>query len=430
MNHAPTSTADAPLAWGPAPAAARAGTIALLALLTALALRRAELVILAAAPLALLAAASRRTPPPTVTVAAGAGTGRAVEGQELTVTVAVTVPAPVDLLAVRLRPLLPLAAPLTPDVWRARATDRIEARYPLRPARWGRWPVGHLEITAYAAGGTRRAVAQVSLPELIVSPNLPAWAYLPRPWRLPRLAGDHVAGTLGSGTEFAELRPYQAGDPARLVHAAASARRGRLQVTSRHAEHLADVVICLDAYSDVGQPPRSSLDTAVRGAAGLAAGYLRAGDRVGAMLLGAGAPLTVPAGLGRAQLPRIVDLLMRARDAYGVVDPDLRRVPGTALPPGALVVLCSPLLDERVLDVLTQLQERALTPVVLDVLGDEPPARGRTGELALRLWRLDRAALHRRLARLGIVVAPAADLGLAGERLAVLRAHHPTGVRP
>ncbi len=89
-----------------------------------------------------------------------------------------------------------------------------------------------------------------------------------------------------------------------------------------------------------------------------------------------------------------------------VVTPDLDRIPRTALPPGALVILFSPLLDQRAIGSITDLRERGFALVVVDVLRHEPPVAARSPEsvLTVRLWRLDRAALRTSLAGLGVPV--------------------------
>ena len=86
--------------------------------------------------------------------------------------------------------------------------------------------------------------------------------------------------------------------------------------------------------------------------------------------------------------------------------PDLDRVPKTALPPRALVVLFSPLLDRRALNAVTDLRQRGVSLVVVDVLTYEPPVERRlpVTQLAVRLWRQDRGALRASLAGLGVPV--------------------------
>jgi hypothetical protein len=56
------------------------------------------------------------------------------------------------------------------------------------------------------------------------------------------------------------------------------------------------------------------------------------------------------------------------------------------LPPGALLVIFSPLVDDRSIDVATDLRERGYAVILADVLTapPEPPRGSATGALALR----------------------------------------------
>src|SRR5207247_1856439 len=83
----------------------------------------------------------------------------------------------------------------------------------------------------------------------------------------------------GAGIEFFGIRGYQPGDRLRDLNWAVTSRLGQPHVNQRAALRAADLVIMIDAFSDVGPPGDTSLDLAVRGAAGLATAYLRTGDR-------------------------------------------------------------------------------------------------------------------------------------------------------
>ena len=151
------------------------------------------------------------------------------------------------------------------------------------------------------------------------------------------------------------------------------------------------------------------MDLAVHGAATLAAAYLRVSDRAGVVVLGGALRWLGPAH-GDRQFYRIAELLLQARyDSW--VTPDLDRIPRTALPPGTLAVIFSPLLDPRGLAALTDLRRRGFPLIVVDTLRDEPPAVARPADagLALRLWRLDRAATRSALRALGVPVLPWTD---------------------
>jgi uncharacterized protein (DUF58 family) len=75
------------------------------------------------------------------------------------------------------------------------------------------------------------------------------------------------------------------------------------------------------------------------------------------------------------------------------------------LPPGALVVVFSPLLDQRFVEALRDMRERGFSMLVVDVLNTEPPARRRTEDrLARRLWRMEQDAIRFSLRELGVPV--------------------------
>jgi uncharacterized protein (DUF58 family) len=236
------------------------------------------------------------------------------------------------------------------------------------------------------------------------------------PADLLRRIGEHRARTPGQGIEFAGIRDYVVGDRLRDVNWAVTSRRRRLQVNQRAADRAADLVVMIDAFSEVGPPGDSTLDVAVRGAAALTTAYLRAGDRVGAVALGGMLRWLSPETGGR-HFYRIAEMVFDIRQD-SVVTPDLDRIPRTALPPAALVVLFSPLLDERAISAVTDLRERGFSLIVVDVLRHEPPVdqRSRFTGLAVRLWRLDRAVLRASLADLAVPVVvwdTGDDLGAA-----------------
>ncbi len=140
----------------------------------------------------------------------------------------------------------------------------------------------------------------------------------------------------------------------------------------------------------------------MHGAATLTTAYLQASDRAGLVVLGGALRWLGPAP-GMRQFYQIAEMMLQAR-YESFVTPDIGRIPRTALPPGTLAVVFSPLLDARALTVLTDLRQRGFPVIVVDTLRDEPPAEPplATAGLALRLWRLDRAATRAALAGLGI----------------------------
>jgi uncharacterized protein (DUF58 family) len=414
--------------WRPSIRAANLATAALLGLVAAILTGHATLVLLAAPALGALALMPRRRPPaPEVTVTLSGA--RCFEGEEVTVTATIGMPGghPLDEITAELMP-----APQVELVSGAAAQvflheGRVAASWVVRPGRWGRYPPG--AVLARAGLGAAEVLIRAEPDPLEIFPR-PA-RMRPRlvPAELLRRIGEHTGRAVGAGTEFAGLRPYQPGDQLRDVNRAVSIRRGQLHVNQRAAERAADLVIMIDAFGPAeGAVADRTLDLAVHGAATLAAAYLRVSDRAGVVVLGGALRWLGPAH-GDRQFYRIAELLLEARYDSWVI-PDLDRIPRTALPPGTLAVVFSPLLDPRGLAALTDLRRRGFPLIVVDTLRDEPPAVARPADagLALRLWRLDRAATRSALRALGVPVLPWTDDAELDSVLAPLR-QPPGGAR-
>jgi uncharacterized protein (DUF58 family) len=414
--------------WHPSPRAANLATAALLGLLAAILTGHAALVLLAAPALGALALMPRRRPPaPDVTVALSGA--RCFEGEEVTVTATIGVPGghPLDEITAELVPAPRVTLMSGSAVQVFLREGQVTATWVVRPGRWGRYPPA--AVLARAGLGGAQVLIRAEPDPLEVFPR-PA-RMRPRlvPAELLRRIGEHTGRAVGAGTEFAGLRPYQPGDQLRDVNRAVSIRRGQLHVNQRAAERAADLVIMIDAFGlGEGAVAARTMDLAVHGAATLAAAYLRVSDRAGVVVLGGALRWLGPAH-GDRQFYRIAELLLQARyDSW--VTPDLDRIPRTALPPGTLAVIFSPLLDPRGLAALTDLRRRGFPLIVVDTLRDEPPAVARPADagLALRLWRLDRAATRSALRALGVPVLPWTDDAELDSVLAPLR-QPPGGAR-
>jgi uncharacterized protein (DUF58 family) len=110
---------------------------------------------------------------------------------------------------------------------------------------------------------------------------------------------------------------------------------------------------------------------------------------------------------GAAQLYRIVEAILDVRRDFGYTEPALDRMPRQALPSHAVVYVLTPLVSTHIVEVVRDLWERGATLVVIEIECPVPQASpgDLTDELALRLWRLDRATLRFSLSQLGIPVA-------------------------
>jgi len=102
-------------------------------------------------------------------------------------------------------------------------------------------------------------------------------------------------------------------------------------------------------------------------------------------------------------------------------------MPNAALPPGALILVVSPLLSLRLVEALRELRERGFATLVVDVLAAEPDIgsglAGRrdraTARMARRIWRMEQEAIRFSLRELGVPVVhwdgvESLDLPLAG----------------
>jgi len=396
----PASAAWQPVTWQAAPRLRRLATIAVVVVIVAVLTRHVSLLLAGAPALAALAAAGRGTRPEALDAAVTAAPSRCFEGEDIEVIA--TLATPMDEVTFRIEPVSAVELGEGPATQVVVAGQPARARWVLRPHAWGRHVI--CTVTVECTDG----VGQTSLalrPEPVeVFPHPPPARATLLPADLLRRIGEHTAAVPGAGIEFFGIRGYQPGDRLRDLNWAVTSRLGQPHVNQRAALRAADLVIMIDAFSDVGPPGDTTLDLAVRGAAGLATAYLRTGDRVGVVVLGGVLNWLAPSP-GARQFFRIVEM------AFGVrfpseANPDLDRVPRTALPPRALVVLFSPLLDRRALAAATDLRQRGVSLVVVDVLTHEPPTDRRVPmtQLAARLWRLDRAALRASLTGLGVPV--------------------------
>ena len=414
--------------WHPSRRAANLATAALLGLLAAILTGHAALVLLAAPAMGALALMPRRRPPaPDVTVALSGA--RCFEGEEVTVTatIGVTGGHPLDEITAQLIPAPRVELVSGPAAQVFLHEGRVTATWVVQPGRWGRYPPG--AVLARAGLGGAQVLIRAEPDPLDVFPRPARMRPRVVPAELLRRIGEHTGRAVGAGTEFAGLRPYQPGDQLRDVNRAVSIRRGQLHVNQRAAARAADLVIMIDAFGPAeGAVADRTLDLAVHGAATLAAAYLRVSDRAGVVVLGGALRWLGPAH-GDRQFYRIAELLLEARyDSW--VTPDLDRIPRTALPPGTLAVIFSPLLDPRGLAAMTDLRRRGFPLIVVDTLRDEPPAVARPADagLALRLWRLDRAATRSALRGLGVPVLRWTDDAELDSVLAPLR-QPPAGAR-
>jgi uncharacterized protein (DUF58 family) len=268
--------------------------------------------------------------------------------------------------------------------------------------RWGRYPI-RAHLTATARGGLLTAAATIDAVQLYVFPVAPARSTaIPRA-ELPDRIGTHVGRRVGSGVEYADIRAYMPGDPLRAVNWPVSARRGRLHVTDRLSEQAADVVVLIDTYPQPPGPATEATERTVRGAMQVVQTALRKGDRAGIVALGGRHPRWLAPDIGRRQFYRVLDATLGAGTGFQSSVGSL--APRPAVPPGAIVVGFSTLLNSHFAMALIDLRKRGHVVVAVDVLRDSPAA-GDNDPLVDRIWSLERSFMYRNMRTIGVEVIP------------------------
>jgi uncharacterized protein (DUF58 family) len=382
--------------------------VAALALLAALALGRPELAA-AAAPLAVLVVAGLAgARDPDLDVEVTVDRDRAIVGDQVTVAVALRAGTAVE----RLELLLVVPAGLQGSrpqrglALRLRAGEQRTVPLRLACRRWGAYRLGDLHLRAHDRFRLLCWERHLDLQApLKVFPEPEALRALVRPFETQVFTGSQVSRHRGEGIEFADIRPFLPGDRPRSVNWRATARRGEPWVNQRHPERNTDVVLFVDSFLDVRGQRESTLDLAVGAAASLATAYLRQRDRVGLVGFGGFVQWLQP-GSGQGALYRLLDTLMETQVFATAAWKGIRHLPPRTLPPKALIVALSPLLDQRAVAALFDLLARGYDLAVVDIspLTGAAAVDGEWGPLATRLWALQRETLRHRYQRLGAAV--------------------------
>jgi uncharacterized protein (DUF58 family) len=378
-----------------------------LGLVTALALGRVEPVILALPFLLVLAAGLPLARAPQLGLRLGIDRERALEGDEVEARIELATGRAVERLELLLALPPGLEAAGNPLAVRLEAGEARTIELPVRCTRWGAYTPGRLVVRAHDPLGlvVHEGGSDHRRP-LRVYPQPEELAGLVRAHETQVGVGEHVSRAKGEGIEFADLRPFLPGDRIRRVNWRASARRGELWVNEANPERNTDVVLFLDTFEEARLGGRGTLDLTVRAAASLAEEYLRHRDRVGLVSFGGTLSWLVPA-TGLVQRYRIVDSMLESEIALSYAWKGIGIIPRQTLPPKALVLALSPLLDERSVGALLDLRARGHDLAIVHV-SPAPfvvPGSGVGGRLAFRLWQLQLDAVRARLLSLGVPVA-------------------------
>jgi uncharacterized protein (DUF58 family) len=408
--------------WLPTRAFGRAilvsGLLVLLAALTG----RYDLVVIAA-PFALGTALSLRRRPSSLPVPALTVVDQDIsEGDRFTVRVGVANPDPVTLDLVMLRVRLPRWVRVRhgdhPYAAPAAAGSVAEVELAGSALRWGRHAVGPVVVHGVACDGLF-----VSVP--VGCDPLPLKAYpVTEPFQaddaMPAaagLVGQHHSRRPGEGGELAGVREFSPGDRLRRIDWRVTLRTGRVHVVSTLSDRDAEVMLLLDVLHEAGASggiggAASVLDTTVRAAAGIAEHYLHRGDRVSMLEYGFRARRLRPA-TGRRQYLTVLEWLLDVRPAGGAYEPSAGAFGAHLLSANALVIVLTPMLDQRSAAMVARLARSGRFLVAVDTLPPDlpPPATGEWGPLSYRLWRMSRENVVGQLREHGVPVVAWAGAG-------------------
>lgn len=381
--------------------AAYAG-LAALGLLAGLAAGRLELVALAA-PFALAAALGAAVGrEPAITGSVELDRERTLEHEPVQVHVELAGTEG----AARVDVLLPVPEEFAVQPARGLKPRQTELDLTLECDRWGAFSIGPALVRARDAFGFHTWEGAIGTAQrLRVYPSVETTRSLLEPLDTQVYAGNQVSRARSDGIEFADIREWEPGDRLRRVNWRASARRGELWVNDQHPERNTDIVLFLDTFTDVRTRSRGTLDQTIRAASSLAHRYLQRKDRVGVVSFGGYLSWLLPAS-GTRQLYRIADSLLHVDVVLSFATKAIDVLPPRTLPPKALVLALTPLLDARAARAMLDLRARGFDLVVVEVdpVPYVAPHRDELSQLSYRLWRLSREAVRARYERAGVPI--------------------------
>ena len=275
------------------------------------------------------------------------------------------------------------------------------------PAR-GRSILGPLHFRVWARSGMTVCEGYRAAPHAIsVYPSIAMIRHVPPPVRTQISFGNYLSARVGEGIEPGEIRAFMPGDRSRRINWRASLRLRQLYVTQYHEERNADVVLMLDTLSEAGGRPCSTIDLSVRAAGALANAYMARKDRVGLIVFG-GALSWIKPATGLRQAEALLEGMLPAASHFTYVVPELDRLSPRILPPEAMIIAISPLLDHRFVAAVVDLAARGFDVIVIAVSPIEPTWRCLSDswldEIGCRLWGIEWQDEIDELRRRGLVI--------------------------
>jgi uncharacterized protein (DUF58 family) len=285
--------------------------------------------------------------------------------------------------------------------------ERTTVRCTLPATQWGNHDVGRVQIEITEPYGLffwTGLVVQTA--KVRIHPTPTELQNLLAPWLMRRVAGAHGSRAIERGIEYADIRPFAAGDSLREINWRASARSDELWVSQRHPDRATDVVLILDSFVEAGHDAKTVVGMAIEAAVALAESHLAVTDRVGLVELG-GIVRWVTPGTGKLQLQRLTDELLATSLYENAAAQGLAVVPPRAVPPRSFVIALTPLLDQRFIDALFVLGARGHDVAVIESASswsDDDANERESARLADRLWQAERQLVRDRLAEQGVSI--------------------------
>jgi len=220
-----------------------------------------------------------------------------------------------------------------------------------------------------------------------------------KPSTLKVQAGNVNSTSIGQGMEFYCLREYVPGDELKKINWKATARRDRIAVNDYESERAGDVVILVDARSNIADAilHQRMVDLEVDAAASLSTYFLKQRDRVGILVLGDTMEL-VPMGYGKRHFYRVMDRLLATKPGNLRQANFLGAVMERYFPTSSLIIAITPLEDRKIMSSLVGLGIKGHDVFVLS-LDTFPLEETETSDKAVK----DVAELMHRLRRKDIL---------------------------
>jgi uncharacterized protein (DUF58 family) len=198
--------------------------------------------------------------------------------------------------------------------------------------------------------------------------------------------GERPAGLAATGIEFADHRPYEAGDDLRHVDHHVYART-RQHVVRRYVSHAAlDVTILVDASASMGfGSPRSKLEYAADVAAALLAVGISGGDRVTLGAFSGKRIMWQKPAAGQQRLAELFRWLDRLRAAGGTHFVDVATGSLPILRTRGLLCIVSDFFADGVSEACTVWRSLGQEIVAVQVVAEEDMLREVAGAGAVRL---------------------------------------------